>query len=134
MYRKSISWRHSMFSEPCQTLWRSRQFNWRNQNLTIQPNIKHRPQNVTRQVGGWILFFSIPRSLCVLAKKPNILRYLKSHLPLCSPKKTSLNFLSGFPKSPDVDIFSSLFAIQFPSSQHSTRLHNRLKFSFSHRI
>lgn len=24
--------------------------------------------------------------------------------PLCSPRKTSLNFLSGFPKSPPVDM------------------------------
>lgn len=24
------------------------------------------------------------------------------HLPLCSPRKTNLNFLSGFPKSPPV--------------------------------
>lgn len=29
---------------------------------------------------------------------------LSFNLPLCSPKKTSLNFLSGFPKSPEDDI------------------------------
>lgn len=29
------------------------------------------------------------------------------NLPLCSPRKTSLNFLSGFPNSPDMDMLLS---------------------------
>lgn len=55
-----------------------------------------------------------------------------THSPLCSPRNTSLNFLSGFPKSPPADMMEPeelppLQPRDLPDRRYSNRLMKRVK-------
>lgn len=53
-----------------------------------------------------------------------------AHSPLCSPRNTSLNFLSGFPKSPPADMMEPPLPSQsrdLPCRRYSNQLTKRAK-------
>lgn len=59
----------------------------------------------------------------------NSSREMSENLPLCSPRKTNLNFRRGLPKSPDVDMviyFINIKCILFnPGNVFSTKLYHK---------
>lgn len=80
---------------------------------------RYTPLRTDRGLAGWLIRIKgyTSHTFVCIRFPPLFPRYRRSqlpvvtysyltlgYLPLCSPRKTSLNFRSGFPKSPDDDI------------------------------
>ena len=65
----------------------------------------------------------------MLSKLSYINRVIKEVLPtLCSPRKTSLNFLRGLPKSPDVDMFACTWQWGTDKRSETLKIHQTFLF------
>lgn len=100
-----------------------------------EPNIRYNLNMScsTEQKSKYIIVI-VKDHLLIISTTPelkvyNSSREMSENLPLCSPRKTNLNFRRGLPKSPDVDMVIYFINIKFilfnPETVFSTEFYHK---------